>query len=33
VTPDGRYLLRALAAPFDAYLQEKASPAEHARLF
>jgi len=32
VTPDGRYLLRALAAPFDAYLQEKASPAEHARL-
>lgn len=32
VTPDGRYLLRAVAAPFDAYLREKASPAEHARL-
>ncbi|HXF07108.1 MAG TPA: oxygen-independent coproporphyrinogen III oxidase [Candidatus Acidoferrales bacterium] len=32
VTPNGRYLLRAIAAPFDAYLQEKTSPAEHAHI-
>ena len=32
VTPNGRYLLRAIAALFDAYLQEKTSPAEHARI-
>jgi hypothetical protein len=32
VTPQGRYLLRAVAFPFDAYLNRNQTTTSHSRL-